>query len=209
MRTNFLNKFFIYITIMSQQQKEIQVFIKTDFACVFLLNGTFAEQALDFNYPANEPLYITVLPLGAHLLPYTAKIFKGKAVENEKLCAVVLRGDKTLIKLLPRYNYVYSPVKTDGNGTGATPPERVFWAVKHKNYAQAKKLLSEELLATIDDDGLEEFFKDYTAIVKDDFSAKHVYGLGEGYFLVNAEGKGSLFYFDVQDGLVDNISSEE
>jgi len=194
---------------MSQsQQKQTHIHIRTDFKCVFLLNGSFSEKAEGFAYPTNEPLYITVLPLGAHLLPYTTKIFKGKAVENEKLCAVFLRETQTLIKLLPRYNYVYSPVKVDTLATSA--PERLFTAVQNKNFVAAKKLLSEDLLTTIDDNGLEEFFNDFTAIVKDDFGKKNeVYGQGEAYYLIDKDSKGSLFYFDIIEGLIDNITSEE
>jgi len=86
---------------------QTNIFIKTDFKCVFLLNGTFSEKADGFLYPKKEPLYITVLPLNAYLLPYTVKLLGAKTLENESLCASFSRGDKTYIKLIPRYNNIY------------------------------------------------------------------------------------------------------
>jgi len=190
---------------------ETLITIKPDFACVFLLNGAFAEHADGFAYGANDPLYITALPLSAHLLPYTVKIAGSRPLCNEKLCAAFTADNRLLIKLFPRYNYIYSPSKQDGAVcAGITSAERLFSAVKQKNFNAAKKYLSEGLSATIDNAGLEAFFNDYTAIVKDDFSkGSGNFTENSGYYLINADGKGTLFRFETAEGLIDNITSED
>jgi len=193
---------------MDKQKRQTQIHIKTDFKCVFLLNGTFSEKADGFLYPAADPLYITVLPLSAHLLPYTVKLLKGKAIENESLCAAFTKSDNTYVKLLPRYNYIYTAKEPQVLSAGAGIPERLFAAVKNKNLPLAKKYLSENLLQTIDDNALEAFFADYTAILKDEFSRGISYDNSEAYFLIDKDAKGILFTFEVFDGLVDNIVSE-
>ena len=183
---------------------ETSVHIKTDFASVFLLNGTFTESADRFSYGTHEPLYITVLPLSAHLLPYTVKIAANKPLSNENLCAVFTVESRLYLKLFPRYNYIYTPVKKEDAAT-VRLAERLFHAVKQKNYAAARKLLSQTLTESIDDDGLYAFFNDYTAIVKDDFSKV---SNPDAYYLIGADGVGSLFYFETAEGLIDNIVEE-
>jgi len=186
-----------------ETETDIFVFIKTDFPSAFLLNGIFCEKADGFEYSAKAPLYVTVLPLEAHLLPYTVKLVNGKALSNEKLCASFMRGDKLMVKLFERYNYMYSATKNDER-VGATIPERLFNAVKQKNYSNARKFLSEGLSSSVDDNGLDAFFDCYTAIVKDEFE-KDILGNASKYYLITANSEGVAFKFDIKDGLVDNI----
>ena len=187
---------------------ETQIHIKTEFSAVYLLNGTFVESAESFSYKTGESLYITVLPLSAHLLPYTVKIVGGRALCNEKLCAVFSRKKSLFVKLLPRYNYIYTPSKDDTIMATATAVERFFYLVKQKNPLAARKYLSEGLSATIDDSSLEDFFGDYTAIVKDDFNA--VTSAEDSHFyLIDKNGQGVRFAFETISGLIDNITSEE
>jgi len=186
-------------------------FIKTDFRCVFLLNGTFSENADGFLYSKKEPLYITVFPLNAHLLPYTIKFLGAKALENELLSNSFSFEDKTYIKLLPRYNYVYTANKVGNSTELPSTPERLFAAVKASDFDLSKKYLSQNLLSTIDDNGLEAFFEGYTAIVKDDFKSKNKnaqQSMGEDYFLINDKNEGTKCSFEIFDGLVDNIVVE-
>ena len=184
----------------------MNIHIKTDFAAVYLLNGMFAERADGFAYGDGEPLYVTVLPLSAHLLPYTVKLAAGKPLSNEKLCAAFRAGDRLLIKLGPRYNYLYTPVKQD-DPSALSPPEKLFRLVKQKSFPFARKLLSDALGASVDDGGLAAFFADYTAIFPDEFSTKKTIGDSPRFacYLVTPEGIGSLFYFETADGLIDNI----
>jgi len=182
--------------------KEMLIHIKTDFASVFLLNGAFAENADGFSYGDGEPLYVTVLPLSAHLLPYTVKIAANKPLTNEKLCACFSTDGRLFVKLYPRYNYIYSPHKKDG-AAETSAPERLFNLVKQKSYAAARKLLSDDLSRSVDDAGLDAFFADYTAMIKDDYGKPAE--SKNGYYLITAEGKGTLFRFETADGLIDNI----
>lgn len=187
--------------------------IKADFNAVYLLNGMFAEYADGFYYGDGEPLYVTALPLSAHLLPYTVKIAANKPLSNEKLCAVFKAGGRLYIKLFPRYNYLYSPEKvTDVSALSA--PERLFRLVKQKNFPFARKLLSANLGESINDEGLAGFFADYTAIFPDEFSTKKLTNgdsphlstaRPDACYLITAEGVGSLFYFETAGGLIDNI----
>ena len=180
---------------------EISVHIKPDFAAVFLLNGAFAESADGFLYGDGEPLYITALPLSAHLLPYTVKIAANKPLSNEKLCAVFRTDGRLFIKLFPRYNYIYTPAKHDETAA-ASLPERLFRYVKQQNFPFARKLLSVSLSESIGDGALTAFFADYTAMVRDDFSKP---ARQNAYYLITADGKGTLFSFETADGLIDNI----
>ena len=86
------------------------------------------------------------------------------------------------------------------------PAERLFRLVKQKSYPLARKLLSANLSESVDDDGLAAFFVDYTAIFPADFAAKeNTYKSKNAFYLVTAEGNGTLFYFESADGLIDNI----
>jgi len=193
---------------MDNSTSEHKVHIKTDFATVYLLNGTFSEKADGFSYPKNEPLYITVLPLSAHLLPYTVKIVGAKAIENAQLCVSFFKENFTYVKLLPRYNYVYMAKEASSMQVNSSTPERLFNAVRGKNFALAKKYLSQNLIETIDDAALEAFFDPYNAIVKDEFNKVELVAIGENYYLIDKDLNGTLFSFEIFDGLIDNITSE-
>jgi len=196
-------------------QETTKIHINTDFPSVFLLNGTFSEKADSFSYPANEPLYITVLPLEAHLLPYTVKMLGAKSLYNSNLVASFSFEDGVFAKLLPRYNYMYEH-KEPKNKTkvNATVPEKLFWAVKQNDFELAKKYCTDGLLETINEDGLAGFFDGFTAIMPDEFSSlknninnftNQHYILGDPYYLINTNSVGALFYFELAEGLVDNI----
>jgi len=193
---------------MTSNKKQTNIHIKTDFDCVFLLNGNFCEKADGFLYPEAEPLYITVLPLDAHLLPYTTKILNAKAIANADLCTVFKLDDKTYVKLMPRYNYIYNIKDGGGIAFDMCPPQHLFNAIKNKNFAQAKKYLTQNLLSTIDDNALQAFFDPYTAIVKDEFSNSINYANSQNYFLIEPNGAATLFTFELVDGIVDNITNE-
>jgi len=191
---------------MIDHENQTTIHISTDFSTVYLLNGTFSENADSFLYPAATPLYITVLPLSAHLLPYTVKTLGAKCLENENLCAAFSADGAIHIKLLPRYNYIYTAQK-QGITANASIPEKFFYAVKQNNLDLAKKYMSIGLTETIDNESLTAFFNDYTAIIKSTNQSKNPHQQGEGFYLINEERQGTLFNFEMFDGLIDNISN--
>jgi len=172
------------------------VSLRSDFGAVFLVNGVFSEGAAAFSYPKGEALYITVLPLEAQLLSYTVKIIADVALCNTDLVVAIKHGDNIVIKLRPRYNYVYNTKITktrnafrldnpfvpfasavDNVEKGAlavhaplSTPERLFRAIKQQSFATAKTCCTESLLATLDQKALADFFSDYTDIIANDFA---------------------------------------
>ena len=180
---------------------EITYHIKAVFRCVYLLNGAFVEKADNFTYSGDEPLYITVLPLNAHHLPYTVKVSGFGALSNEHLISIYrLPENNCYIKLAARYNYVYSTEHRE------TPDklgfvEGFFLDVRHGNLVSARAKMTDNLSKTIDDTALRAFFDDYTDIIENTVGKK----LPDSYFLIDKSDKGVLFRFEIKDGLIDDI----
>lgn len=179
------------------------VHIKTDFPCVFLLNGTFTEQADSFNYNTANPIYVTTLPLEAHLLSYTVKIAGSKPLYNENLCSVFCDGDHMYIKLAKRSSYIYSSVKHN-TATTATA-EEFFNRIKKGQLQGARALLSSELSNSVDDASLQAFFDGYTAIIKNEYS-KNPHS--NEFYLIDNLGNGTKFVFSLKDNLIDDITEK-
>lgn len=178
------------------------VYIKTSYKSVFLLNGTFTEKAEGLKYDFREPLYITVLPLAAYLLPYTVKVSGNEVLANETLCNVYsLPSNRVLIKLKARYNYVYSPEHKEAPQK-LSEAETFFRLVKSGSLSKARELLTKTLSDSIDDEALSGFFNDFTDIIKNDFILKNS---NNSYFLVDGENKASAFDFIMDANLIDNI----
>jgi hypothetical protein len=177
--------------------------IRTDFNCVFLLNGAFSENADRFTYDAQDPLYVTVLPLSAHLLPYTVKLLGARPLCNENLCSAFRVNGQILIKLFERYNYIYTAEKIERAAFSSA--EKLFKAVKQKNFGAARAHLTDSLSRSVNDEALIAFFSDYAQILKDDFSVPKING---AYYLVTNDGIGVLHNFESEDGLIDNITSD-
>ncbi len=186
---------------------ECVIHIKTGFKSVFLLNGSFVEKADSFSYNIKEPLYITVLPLSAHLLPYTVKILGSKTLSNESLCSVyTLAPARFLIKLAPRYNYVFSPEHSVNCDTPRTEAESFFHYVKSGKLSLARELMTKPLSESIDDESLRAFFDGFTDIVKNEYLMK---SSPHSYFLIDPEGKATLFEFVTEGRFIDNIMQNE
>lgn len=180
---------------------ESVIYIKTSYKSVFLLNGTFVEKVEGLKYNFKEPLYITVLPLCAQFLPYTVKILGTKILANDSLCAVYsLPPDKLLIKLAPRYNYVYTPEHKE-NPSPKKEAEIFFFKLKSGNLSAAREMLTPPLNDSIDDDSLRGFFDDFSDIVKNDYTDKS----NSTYYLIDKENKGVLFEFVMDGYLIENI----
>ncbi len=168
--------------------------LKSEFDCVYMINGTFYEKADVINYPAMSPLYVTVFPLNAVLLPYTVKLLGGRAVCNEQLAQCnEVAPEHFIVRLKERHNYVYSPAHTQ-----AVSPERglapeFYRAIKSGDFAKARNLMTKELSESVDDDTLAEFFAPYCDIVENRFA-----DLSGGFFLINKNTlKGEPFSIDV------------
>jgi hypothetical protein len=182
---------------------ETVLHIKAAFKCVYLLNGAFVEKADSVRYRAGEPVYITALPLNAHHLPYTVKVFGGKALSNEHLANVyTLGGGRCFVKLSPRYNYVYSTNHRERPNT-RDDIESFFLSVKRGDLAAARALLTKDLSASIDDGSLSAFFDEYTDIIEDKFTA---HAEPNRYYLIDKNDCGAPFSFDLKDKLIDNIT---
>jgi len=179
--------------------------VKTDFACVYLLNGVFSENATSFSYSLEEVLYITVLPLSAHLLPYTVKLLQGKVLENTNLCDSFIVDNNNFIKLKPRYSYMYSASNVDATSIESSVAEKLFNAVKQKDFETAKKCLSKNLLQTIDNQALEDFFVGYKSIIKDEFSNAMRQKHAQHYYLINDQNIGEAYSFDIKNDFIENI----
>lgn len=176
--------------------------ISADFACVYLLNGVFVEKPQGFRYKENEPLYITVLPLNAQHLPFTSKVLYNRALTNEPLTRVyTLQNNNILIKLQPRYNYVYSPSNSDYFvPSGAI--EKFFYHVKQNNLIEARKFMTYDLSSSIDDESLFGFFEEFSDIVKDTFSKNRQ----TRYYLIDSHNNGVLYEFNIINNLIDDMS---
>lgn len=183
----------------------INLHIKNDFPAVYMLNGVFIESGRRIVIRRDEVTYVTVLPLSAALLPYTVKLAGGKARCNEELCRVfTLTENDLVLRLSPRYNYVYSPEPQNSavERSSALVP-RFFAAVVSKDLQNARKFLTQGLASTIDDASLTAFFSDYDDIIAND---GYVPAAPNSYFLIDKEGKAALFTFSLKDNLIDDIT---
>ncbi len=181
--------------------------IKADFEAVYLFNGTFAEKADRLNVRSDEVIYITVLPLSAALLPYTVKFAGGKIRNNEELARAYEIDDRRyIIRLSPRYNYVYSPTPHESRHEfeGGIVPRFFAAAIKNETDS-ARKCLTAGLNASVNDAALSEFFDGYEEIIPNDgFTAAPP----NSWFLIDRNGKATLFTFTLKSGLIDDITEK-
>lgn len=176
--------------------------VRAEFECVYLINGAFNENPKAVQYSAMSPLYVTLLPLKAVLLPYTVKLLAGKAASNAELCdCYEVAPDHFAAVFKQRHNYVYSPAHT----TSALPESGVapafYRAVKSGDPDKARRMMTRELSESIDDDALTAFFAPYCNIVENRFS-----DLSGGFFLINKTTlKGEAFEFEITNGRIADI----
>lgn len=161
------------------------------------------ESAENIQYIDNESLYITALPLHALLLPYTVKLAGGKPITNAELTvSYSLPNNQYHIKLLQRYNYVYStpsPHIAQIESSGVIP--RMLRAVKENNFTAARLCMTPDLSSSIDDSSLTDFFSEYIDIIENNYLP----GLPNSYFLIDKNNKGHLFNFTLKSNLIDNM----
>lgn len=194
-------KLFSYLYYM-----EIFYHFDCSMRAVFLVNGVFFENISKLKSEFADSLYITVLPLDALYLPYTVRIGGGEVFANDSLTTLYrLRDNRYYVRLLPRLNYVYTPRKHEAPPKKNSPALRLFTAVKQKETAEARALLTPALSASVDDNSLLGFFDGYRDMVEND---NYVGGHSDSFFLIPEEEKETAAFFkiDYVNGLIDNLS---
>ena len=183
---------------------DVFYFFECDFPSVYLVNGVFFDTLSRLKSDSGDSLYITVLPLDAVYLPYTVRIGGGQIYANSSLTVIYrLRRDRCLVRFLPRFNYVYSPVKHEPPKKNGSAVTRLFDALKERDTAAARALLTPELSASVDDNSLLEFFDGYAYIVENNGYVPSAPG---SFFLVpDGDETASLFKAEYRGGLIDNI----
>ncbi|MCL2555906.1 MAG: hypothetical protein FWE03_02650 [Firmicutes bacterium] len=177
---------------------DINLQIKPQFEAVFLINGKFCEIS-NIIFKNNDVVYITVLPLEAFMLPYTIKLIGGKVRSNTDLASCYsLSSNEYYLSLKPRYNYVYTISKAQQPlNNQQSIIEKFFYFVLKGRLCLARECLSDELSKSISDEDLAAFFDGYDDIIKNEKK--------DGEYYLIAENKGVLFWFEIVDGLIDNI----
>ena len=171
---------------------QTNLFIKSSFESVFLVNGIFLERPKSLIISKQGVTYITVLPLSSALLPYTVKLCGERVASNQELCeSVTLSENKMLLLLKPRYNYVYtSQPLTDK--TAVDVPCSFFDLLKKGE--------------SIDDQSLSDFFSGYTRIIRDE---GYISQSKNNYFLISENGQADCFCFTLVGGLIDDVKQNE
>ena len=185
---------------------QTNLFIKSSFESVFLVNGIFLERPKSLIISKQGVTYITVLPLSSALLPYTVKLCGERVASNQELCeSVTLSENKMLLLLKPRYNYVYtSQPLTDK--TAVDVPCSFFDLLKKGDCENARKLLTPSLNESIDDQSLSDFFSGYTRIIRDE---GYISQSKNNYFLISENGQADCFSFTLVGGLIDDVKQNE
>ena len=187
---------------------ETLYFFECEFPAVFLVNGVFFPSLTRLKAEPSDSLYITVLPLDAVYLPYTVRIGGGAVYANAALTVFYrLKGERYLARFLPRFNYVYTPVRHEHPKTDAGAARRLFDAISRRDVTSARALLTPELSASVDDNSLLALFDGYCDLVENN---GYVSGEINSFFLIPAaEGEAALFRVEYKNGLIDNIDETE
>lgn len=172
---------------------ESLITLNNNFEAVFLVNGIFTEKNT-FSYDEESVIYITVLPMDSLLLPYTIKFSAGKILNGKTFATSIKIANGFLIKLHPRFSYVYS---TQPHLSPADIAESFFEKIKNDDVEKARAMLCKELSLSLTDTDLKEFFAGYTDIIK----------ATEGYYLINTSNEGELYEFSIKNELIENIFS--
>ena len=171
--------------------------IKSEFECVYLINGEFSETAECLKMSEHDIVYVTALPLKPTLLPYTVKLCGAESITSELASGMRLDGDNYLLVLSPRYMTVYTvaqPAPPQGSNIS-----RLFSLVKSGDVAAAHAMLSSTLKESIDRDDLAAFFADYEKI------AECTWETGNKFYLIDKNGASRLHSYTVKDGFIDDI----
>lgn len=172
--------------------------IKSEFDCVYLINGEFFERADSLAMNEYDVVYVTALPLKHTLLPYTVKISGAESFTGELACGTRLGADHYLLTLSPRYIIVYGNAKP--LPAPSTPIARLFGYIKNGDPASAYTMLSENLKSSIGKADLVDFFKDYDRI------AECTWEGANKFYLVDKNGVAKLHSYTLSDEFIDDIT---
>ena len=180
------------------------LYVKSDFEAVFLINGAFTECAESISIDDEAVYFITALPLNAAFLPYTVKLAAAEVRSNPELAKVYsLSPSCALLRLSPRYAYVYSPSQASSAAKHADSPVAAFFsAVKGGDFVSARRYLTKELSAAADDEALSAFFDGFSEIFPDPESPEN----GGAFYLSGEDGNASRFRFKLRAGLIDDVT---
>ncbi len=176
----------------------MELHIKSEFDCIYFINGVMYERVDSLTMSEYDVVYITVLPLKHTLLPYTVKLNGADNVSDELCSGLRLGDDHYLLTLAPRYMIVYGSADKQSTATSGRIT-RLFNLVKNGDVNAAYAMLSESLRATIGKSDLAAFFDDYDRIAECywDDSAK--------FYLIDKNGKTQLHSYTLKDEFIDNI----
>lgn len=178
----------------------MELHIKSEFECAYLINGEFYERADSLTMSEYDVVYITALPLKHSLLPYTVKLSGAESVSDELCFGTRLDADNYLLCLSPRHMTVYSTASR-----GYVPPPqsspiaRLFSLVKSGDLTTAYDMLSEELKGTLDKNDLDAFFADFERVVE------CYWENGTRFYLIDKNGVARLHSYTLKDEFIDDI----
>ena len=176
----------------------MELHIKSEFDCVFMINGELFERAECLTVPEYDVVYITVLPLKLTLLPYTVKLCGSESVESEVYKGLRLDDTHYLLTLSPRYMTVYATAPT-APPAPASPIARLFSLIKNGDLNSALNMLSADLKQTINKSDLNAFFSDYDRI------AECTWEEGTKFYLIGKSGA-KLHTYTMKDEFIDDIT---
>ena len=177
----------------------MELHIKSEFECTYLINGVFYERADSLTASEYDVVYVTVLPLKHTLLPYTVKLCGAENVSDELCYGLRLDADNYMLNLLPRHIAVYGTTKPVATPK-TSPIARLFSLIKSGDLTSAYDMLTEELKSTIDKHDLEGFFSDYDRI------AECYWNDGKRFYLIDKNGASRLHSYTLKDEFIDNIT---
>lgn len=180
----------------------MELHIKSDFDCVYLINGELAERADTVCVSEFDVVYVTVLPLRLDLLPYTVRLCGADNTSGEVYSGVRLDENHYLLSLSPRYMTVYGATPTPV--APASPIARLFSLVKNGDLGSAYAMLSEELRSNIDKNDLNGFFADFERIAECTWENG-----GSRFYLIDKNGGAKLHSYSLRDEFIDDIVEVE
>lgn len=175
----------------------MELHIKSEFECVYLINGEFYERADTLTMSEFDVAYITVLPLKHTLLPYTVKLIGAENITSELATGIRLNDEHYILSLAPRYIIVYGNSKPLPTPTSLI--SRLFAFIKNGDINSAYAMLSEDLKSDLNKSELSAFFENYERL------AECTWENSRKFFLIDKNGAAKLHTYSVKDDFIDDI----
>ncbi len=176
--------------------------IKSEFECVYLINGEFFERADCLSCSEYDVIYVTVLPLKITLLPYTVKLSPAENIYSELYSGLRLDDGNYLLSVAPRFMTVYASTPSP-LPPPSSPIARLFSLIKNGDLTSAYAMLSEPLRQTIEKPDLNDFFAGFERIVECDWEERSE--TGTKFYLIDKNGTAKLHSYTLKDEFIDNI----